>query len=116
MSEEKKSNEAKLSEEALEALAGTFRVLSEPGRLGLLQELKLGERTVGELVEVTGQAQASVSKHLKILHEAGLLSRRKEGVKVYYAVEDEFVFSLCRMVCARLDEKQKGRGEIEFVI
>ncbi len=49
----------------------------------LLQELKEGEQMVGELVELTGMGQASVSKHLKTMFDAGLLSRRKEGVKVF---------------------------------
>ena len=88
----------------------------EPGRLALLQELKEQERTVGELVELTHLAQAGVSKHLKALHEGGLLGRRKEGVKVFYFLEGDFVFSLCRMVCERLDEEQKGRNAIDFVI
>ncbi|MBK1830994.1 winged helix-turn-helix transcriptional regulator [Verrucomicrobiaceae bacterium R5-34] len=112
----KKKQQGKLGEEALEAMAATFRVLSEPGRLALIQEVKEGERTVGDLVDETGLAQASVSKHLKILFDAGLLNRRKEGVKVYYSVKGDFVYSLCRMVCQKLDEEQRGRGEIDFVI
>lgn len=108
--------EMRLSEEALEALAGTFRILGDPARLALLQELKQGERTVGELVDLTKIGQASVSKHLKVLHDGNLLSRRKDGVRVYYGVKGEFVFALCQMVCQRLDEDQKERDEIEFVI
>lgn len=112
----KKKKPAKLSEEALEALAQTFRLLADEVRLGLLQELKEGERMVGELVELTGQGQASVSKHLKALYDGGLLMRRKEGVKVFYSVKGEFVYSLCKMVCERLDEEQQDRGTIEFMI
>lgn len=112
----KKKKSAKLSAEALQALAQTFRLLADEVRLGLLQELKQGERTVGELVALTGLGQASVSKHLKVLHDGNLLSRRKEGVRVYYGVKGEFVFSLCQMVCQRLAEDQDGRDEIEFMI
>ncbi|MGJ8725494.1 MAG: ArsR/SmtB family transcription factor [Roseibacillus sp.] len=112
----KKNKSVKLSDEALEALAQTFRLLADEVRLSLLQELKEGERMVGELVEVTGHGQASVSKHLKALYEGGLLERRKDGVKVYYGVKGEFVFSLCKMVCQRLDDEQKERGQIEFMI
>jgi ArsR family transcriptional regulator len=106
----------KLSAEALEMVAETFRALSDAGRLALLQELKEGERMVGELVESTGMGQASVSKHLKTMFDAGLLSRRKEGVKVFYGVKDELVFALCKLVCGKLDEDQRGRGEIDFSI
>ncbi|GAA5481621.1 ArsR/SmtB family transcription factor [Haloferula sargassicola] len=104
----------RLSDEAVEAMAATFRVLSEPSRLSLLQEVKGGEKSVNELVEATGQGQASVSKHLKILFDAGLVSRRRDGTKVYYRVEGDFVFSLCKMVCDRLDEAQHSRGIIDF--
>ena len=86
---------------ALEALAAVFRVLGEPARLALLREMMGGERSVNELVGATGQGQASVSKHLKTLHDAGLLGRRREGTKVYYRVEGDFVFALCRIVCER---------------
>lgn len=112
----KKKKTTKLSEEALEALAQTFRLLADEVRLSLLQELKEGERMVGELVELTGHNQASVSKHLKALYDGGLLERRKDGVRVYYSVKGEFVFSLCKMVCQRLAEDQKERGSIEFMI
>ena len=107
---------AKLSAEALELVAETFRALGDCGRLALLQELKNGECMVGELVESTGMGQASVSKHLKMMFDAGLLSRRKEGVKVFYGVKDELVFALCRLVCGKLDEDQRGRGAIDFMI
>ncbi|MEP4078988.1 ArsR/SmtB family transcription factor [Haloferula sp.] len=115
-SKKKSAKSAKLSAEALELVAETFRALSDGGRLALLQELKEGELTVGELVEATGMGQASVSKHLKTMFEAELLSRRKEGVKVFYSVKDELVFSLCRLVCGKLDDEQRGRAEIDFSI
>ena len=100
----------------MEALAETFRLLSEPGRLKLLQELKSGERTVGDLVEASGMLQANVSKHLKSLYEGGLVTRRKEGVRVYYGVDGNFVYSLCGLVCERLDKDQREWREIDFMI
>ncbi|MFC7339274.1 ArsR/SmtB family transcription factor [Haloferula chungangensis] len=112
----KDPKKSRLSGEALEKVAETFRALSDAGRLALLQELKDGEQMVGELVDSTGMGQASVSKHLKTMFDAGLLSRRKEGVKVFYAVKDELVFSLCRLVCGKLDEDQRGRAMVDFSI
>lgn len=116
MSTGKKKNAAKLGPDALERVAGMFRVLGEAGRLALLQEMKQGERTVGELVELTGQGQASVSKHLKLMHGAGLLERRKDGVKVFYGVKEEMVFSLCELVCGSLAERQRERTMVDFSI
>lgn len=108
------SKNTSLSSEALEKLAGVFKVLSDGGRLALLQKLKEAERTVGELVELTGQGQATVSKSLKMMSEAGLLERKKEGIRVFYRVEDHLVFELCELVCGKLNRDQKQFSEIEF--
>ena len=57
---------------ALELVAARFRILAEPMRLRLLNELRGGEQTVSRLVETTGAGQANVSKHLGLLAEAGM--------------------------------------------
>jgi DNA-binding transcriptional ArsR family regulator len=54
------------------------------------------------LVEATQTSQANVSKHLKVMMQAGILSRRTEGTLAYYRVEDELIFELCNLVCDRL--------------
>lgn len=112
----KSSGNFKMGADALEKVAGMFRVLGEEGRLSLLQELQTGQKTVGELVDASGQGQASVSKHLKLMFDAGFVSRRKEGVKVFYSLKDETVFSLCHLVCGKLKADQKSRGEIDYSI
>ncbi len=106
----------KVTPEGLEKLAGVFRVFSEAGRLTLLQELKGGEKTVGELVELAGIGQAGVSTHLKMMYDAGVLGRRKDGTKVYYSVSDPMVFELCDLVCGKLIREQEAMKTIEFVI
>jgi DNA-binding transcriptional ArsR family regulator len=58
-----------------------------------------GERSVGGVVDETGRGQANVSKHLKMLAEAGMLTRRKEGLQVYYRLQDPLVEKLCKLVC-----------------
>ena len=86
----------------LEQVAERFRALGEPVRLALLDALRKGEQTVGELVEATGHGQANVSRHLGVLHAAGLVSRRRGGTFVHYAVADPGVYDLCDLVCGRL--------------
>ncbi|MDA7865794.1 metalloregulator ArsR/SmtB family transcription factor [Akkermansiaceae bacterium] len=105
-----------MSPKALAKLGAVFKVLGDGGRLALLQELKQGEKTVGELVELTGQGQATVSKSLKMMSEAGLLERKKEGVRVFYRVEDRLVFDLCELVCGKLNRDHKSLSEIEYSI
>lgn len=70
-------------------LAAAFKVLGDPARLRLLS--LIGSRDNGEacgceLIEPLGLSQPTVSHHLKVLHEAGLLEREKRGTWVYYRV------------------------------
>ncbi|MEZ4416816.1 MAG: metalloregulator ArsR/SmtB family transcription factor [Gemmatimonadota bacterium] len=97
-----------LTPEQLEQVAGRFRVLADPSRLSVLNCLLSGERSVSELVELTGLRQANVSKHLQILHKAGFVRRRKEGLWVRYRVADAGVETLCMVMCARLPEGATG--------
>ena len=89
----------------LALVAARFRILGEPARLQLLDVLRRGERSVSEVVELTGMGQANVSKHLQLLHQTGFVERRKEGLFTYYRIADEDVFRLCDLVCRRLDEE-----------
>lgn len=88
--------------EVVQQVAEYFSLLSEPMRLRLLHLLRDEEKCVQELVEATQTSQANVSKHLKVMWQAGILSRRSEGTCAYYRVEDEMIFELCNRVCDRL--------------
>ena len=89
-------------QEVVQQVAEYFSILSEPMRLRILNLLREGEKCVQELVEATATSQANVSKHLKVMLQAGILSRRTEGTSAYYKVEDELIFELCTLVCDRL--------------
>lgn len=93
-----------LTAEALELVARRFAVLAEPMRLRLLQALFDGERNVTELVEATGGTQANISRHLQTLTAAHILSRRKAGLQVFYAIADPSIFKLCELVCGSLEK------------
>ena len=88
--------------EVVPQVAEYFSLLSEPMRLRLLNLLSSDEKCVQELVEATQTSQANVSKHLKVMWQAGILSRRSEGTCAYYRVEDEMIFELCHLVRDRL--------------
>ena len=94
-----------LSVRQIELVADRFKALAEPSRLCILQALRSGERTVTELMIATGFGQANVSKHLRVLHAAGFVSRRREGVSVYYSLADPDVFALCDLVCGRIERE-----------
>jgi len=93
-----------LSDDALALVARRFAVLAEPTRLHLLQCLFAGERSVNALVELTGGTQANVSRHLQTLAHAHMVSRRKEGLQVFYAIADPSIFKLCELVCGSLEK------------
>ena len=63
-----------------------FQALGDETRLALLRELRRGDRTVGDLVDHLGCPQPKVSRHLRVLREAGLVRPRKEGRNVRYGV------------------------------
>lgn len=105
-------NMNRLPDEALELVAGRFRVLSEPVRLKLLQLVCEGEMSVTELVEAAGAGQANVSKHLGILLDAGLVARRKEGLKVFYRIADESVKDLCEIVCRSIGVRLAAQHKV----
>ncbi len=100
-----------MSEKMLDLVARRFRTLGEPYRLRILQELETGEKSVGELVTALDGNQPNVSKHLQILFDAGLISRRRDGTSIFYGISDPMVFKLCALVCS--SEAKKSRREFE---
>jgi len=69
---------------SMEEMLGALRAIAEPSRLRLLILCARGELTVSELAQILGQSQPRVSRHLKLLCEAGLLDRFREGSWVFY--------------------------------
>jgi DNA-binding transcriptional ArsR family regulator len=95
-----------MAPEVLELVASRFRVMAEPVRLRLLQALEAGgEMSIGELASALDLSQPNVSKHVKILIDSGLVSRRQDGNTVYCTVCDDSVFELCEVVCSSLRER-----------
>jgi len=100
-----------MTPEAIELVASRFRVLGEPLRLRLLQQLALAERSVSELAALLGTSQPNVSKHLKLMQDAGLVTRRADKNAAYYSLADDSVFALCDIVCGRLADRLSTQAE-----
>src|SRR5262249_18269920 len=94
-----------LPEALVELVAQRFRVIGEPMRIRLLDRLRDGELSVNELADALGASQQNVSKHLGVLHQAGILGRRKEGNRVVYRIADPTMFALCEVVCGGLQQR-----------
>jgi ArsR family transcriptional regulator len=97
----------KMTSELFDPVAERFRALGEPARLRILNALRNGEATVGELVETTGLTQANLSKHLQMLHALGFVHRRKQGLFVHYALADHDIFRLCDIMCGRVPTNRR---------
>jgi len=93
-------------------VARRFRVLADPARLAVLHELQGGERTVSELVDATGLLQGTVSKHLRMLHDAAFVRRHRDGQFVYYALADDDVLALCEQMCGRIEVEADAAREL----
>ena len=84
-----------LADPLVDVIAERFRVLAEPTRIKLLDRLREGDATVGELQAALGASQQNISKHLGILHTAGMVTRTKDGNHARYSIADPSVFALC---------------------
>ncbi|MGH9196154.1 MAG: ArsR/SmtB family transcription factor [Acidimicrobiia bacterium] len=83
--------EAPLSKREAEELADIFKILSDPARLRLVSYIAAhpgNDCCVCDLIAPVGLSQPTVSHHLKVLHEAGILEREKDGIWVHYRLPD----------------------------
>jgi DNA-binding transcriptional ArsR family regulator len=93
---------------ALERASRLFRAMGDAPRLRLLHLLSAGEVCVGELVGAVGEKFSTVSQRLRILRTEGLVSRRRDGSHVYYALADAHVKDLVTNALAHADELAGG--------
>ena len=89
------------------------RALADETRQEILQLLMEGEKCVNDLVEHFDTSQPTVSHHLTILKNLGLVSRRKEGKRVYYSVNQENVIECCGMLVAKFSCESDAVVQVE---
>ncbi len=90
-----------LSSDQAEAIAPLLKALADPVRLRLLSLVAShqdGEACVCDLNDAFDLSQPTISHHLKVLHDAGLLDRTKRGVWVYYAVRREVLADVAALI------------------
>ena len=81
-------------------LADVLKSLAQPTRLKIIDFLRDGERCVCEIFPAIDEEQSNTSRHLAYMQTHGILSRRKEGVKIYYAVKHPEVLEIIDMATA----------------
>lgn len=98
--------------ELLPNIVERLRALADETRIRLLMRLREGEANVGTLVDELGIAQASVSKHLAVLRQVGLVDVTRKANQAIYRIKDESVFEMCEIVCGgvvrHLQEEQRA--------
>lgn len=92
-------------------LEAVFKALGHRIRLGLVRELMVGERCACELVELAGLAGSTVSRHLGVLREAGIISEEKRGQKVFYRLKLQSVANFIAYM-----EDPGFRGKVEAFV
>jgi DNA-binding transcriptional ArsR family regulator len=91
--------------ELAEMIAARLRVIGDANRVRILDLLRGGELSVGEITEQLGTSQQNASRHLGVLLQAGIVARRKAGTSSYYSVTDHGVYTLCEQVCGGLQQQ-----------
>jgi len=84
-----------------------FRAFGEPSRLRILRLLTSKPLTVNDIVKQVGLSQSTVSRHLGVLREAGILTDRREGQYVYYSLNKDAVAACCTGFCDGLKIKRR---------
>jgi DNA-binding transcriptional ArsR family regulator len=107
-----------LPDEALAQVAAYFQALSEPTRLQILNLLRQGERSVGELARLCGYSSANISRHLALLTQHGLVKRESRGNSAFYSIADASVYALCDLVCGSIARQfeRTAQGRAAFVV
>ena len=93
-------------------IARRLKAMAEPSRLRLLGLLAESSMNVGELVEASGQSQAGVSKHLRILRQEGLVTSSRRSRMVYYSLRSDVTREICDLVCRSIEENLDGGREM----
>ena len=88
------------------------KTLSNPIRLEILSRLRDGKKSVNEIASLTGVRQATVSQHLAVLRQRGVVSTRREGINVYYDVANPKITRACDLMREVLFEHIASMNEI----
>lgn len=87
--------------------ADFLKALAHPLRLHIIELLKNGERNAGSIMKLLGVQQSSLSRHLTILKEAGILKSRQQGTVIYYDIENHDIYHVLRPIAEMLRKRLK---------
>lgn len=97
-----------VTERAIQIKAKLFRGFSDPSRLSIIEALRDGRKSVGELVEYTGLSQPNVSNHLRCLSDCDLVRNIRNGRHMYYRLSDKRINTILAETEQLLSDVAKG--------
>lgn len=93
----------------VEYRAEILKAIAQPTRLKIIDFLRQGERCVCEIFPAISEEQSNTSRHLNMMVSTGVLSRRKDGVKIYYAVKHTEIFEIIDLATVIMTQEITGR-------
>ncbi len=92
--------------------ADILKAMAQPTRLKIIEFLRDGERCVCEIFPAIGEEQSNTSRHLNLMQAAGVLSRRKDGLKIFYAIKHPEILEIVDIVTRIVKQEIAGRHEL----
>jgi len=96
--------------------AGICQTLANPKRLEIIERLRGGERTVGDLADGLGISQPNVSQHLAVMRRAGIVLAHREGLNVYYRMASPKIVKACALMREVLLEQLEAGGQLAEIL
>ncbi|MFP4164621.1 MAG: ArsR/SmtB family transcription factor [Chitinispirillaceae bacterium] len=96
-----------------EARAAIIKAMAHPSRLLIIDELSRGERCVCELTQMVGADTSTVSKHLSVLKNAGIVEDEKRGLSVYYTLKTPCILNF--IGCIESVVHERARKQLEMI-
>jgi len=97
-----------LEEKLTQNKADILKAMAHPTRINILESLREGERCVCEIIELVDTEQSNTSQHLALLKKMGIISSRKDGLRVIYKVNNNEIFSLLdildKIIASQMEE------------
>jgi ArsR family transcriptional regulator len=97
---------------AYEFQAEILKAIAQETRLSIIELLRDGERCVCEIFPAINQEQSNVSRHLNVMQKAGILTRRKEGLRIFYAVKHPEVLAIIELAAALMKNEAGSRNDL----
>jgi ArsR family transcriptional regulator len=95
-----------------DAQAEILKAIAQETRLSILELLRDGERCVCEIFPAINQEQSNVSRHLNMMQKAGILTRRKDGLRIFYAVKHSEVLEIINLAAAIMRSETGRRNDL----